>query len=155
MQVLLTNNVEKLGSRGDVVSVKDGYARNYLIPQGLAISVREGNLKSLEFERKRLQRIAEKERSEIAALGQKISEASVTITAAANEEGTLFGSIGPKEIAEALAKVVAEVEQSAVRLETHIKELGVYDVPIRLSGDVEVTTKVYVVGEQQPKEAQG
>jgi len=147
MQVLLRQNVEKLGSRGDVVNVKDGYARNYLIPRGIGLAVKSTDLKSVEAERKRLQKITDKERMEIAALAERLSAASVTITAKANEEGHLFGSVGPKDIADMLTRDVAPIEESAVRLDPHIKVLGVYEVPVHLSAEVEVPVKVYVVGE--------
>jgi len=147
MQVLLRQNVDKLGNRGDVVTVKDGYARNYLLPRGLGVAVMSEDLKSVEDERRRLVKIAQQERRETAALAERIQQASITIAAKANEEGYLFGSVGPKEICEALAREVAQVDESAVRLEAHIKALGVYDVPICLSAEVDVPVKVYVVGE--------
>jgi large subunit ribosomal protein L9 len=147
MQVLLRDNVEKLGRRGDVVTVKDGYARNYLLPRGVAVEVREDDLKAVEAERQRLAKAAEKEQLAARETAAKLQESSVTITTKANEEGHLFGSVGPEAIAEALTREVTPVEASAVQLEEHIKELGVYDVTIRVSADLEVTAKVWVVGE--------
>jgi len=146
MQVLLRNKIDNLGNRGDIVTVKDGYARNYLLPKGLAVAVTEGDTKSIEAERRRLRKIVDKERMEIAALSERISQASLTIASKANEEGHLFGSVGPKEIADALTREVAPVGESAVRLEPHIKALGVYEVPVHLSTDVNVVVKVTVVG---------
>jgi large subunit ribosomal protein L9 len=84
---------------------------------------------------------------EAETLAEKLADASVTITARANEEGHLFGSVGPDEIAEALGAEVAQVKPGQVRLESHIKELGVYDVTIHVSDDIEVATKVWIVGE--------
>ncbi len=147
MQVLLRENLANLGRRGDVVTVKDGYARNFLLPRGIAIEVRSGDLALIEAEKKRLEKIARQERLEAEALADKLREASVTITSRANEEGHLFGSVGPDEIAAALSAEVHQVPPSAVRLEKHIKELGVYEVAVHVSGDVEVVTKVWVVGE--------
>jgi large subunit ribosomal protein L9 len=147
MLVLLRENLDKLGRRGDVVTVKDGYARNFLLPKGIAIEVRADDLAVVEAEKKRLEKIARQERLEAEALAEKLREASVTITARANEEGHLFGSVGPDEIAAALSAEVHQVAPSAVRLEKHIKELGVYEVAVHVSGDLEVVTKVWVVGE--------
>ncbi len=147
MQILLRENVANLGRRGDIVTVKNGYARNFLLPQGIAVAVKAGDLKSIEQEQARLVKAAERERMEVAALAERFVDASVTIVSKANEEGHLFGSVGPKEIAEALTAAVVPVDESAIRLESHIKALGVYDVPIHLSADVEVQAKVYVVGE--------
>lgn len=147
MQVLLKNNVPNLGKPGDIVNVKSGYARNYLVPRGMAVAVKEGELKSVEFERKRLQKIAEKERMEMAALADRLRDASITITAKANEEGVLFGSVTPEMIAERLTAEFAPVDVSAIKLAEHIKAVGVFDVPVHLSAEFEVTAKVNVVAE--------
>ncbi len=147
MQVLLRENVSRLGRRGEVVTVKNGYARNYLLPKGMAVEVRRGEAAAIEAEKKRLDRVALQEQMEAEERAERLKESSVTITAKANEEGHLFGSVGPAEIAEALSAEVAPVEPSAVRLESHIKELGVYDVTVHIWGDLEAVTKVWVVGE--------
>lgn len=147
MQVLLRENVSNLGNRGEVVAVRGGYARNYLLPRGIAVEVKRDDLVSIEAEKKRLDKIATLERTEAETLAERLTESSVTITTSASEEGHLFGSVGPAEIAEALSAEVAQVEPAQVRLESHIKELGVYDVTIHVSGDIEVLTKVWVVGE--------
>jgi len=147
MQVLLRENVSNLGNRGEVVAVRGGYARNYLLPRGIAVEVERDDLASIEAEKRRLDKIATQERMEAETLAERLTESSVTITTRANEEGHLFGSVGPAEIAEALSAEVAQVAPAQVRLESHIKELGVYDVTIHVSGDIEVLTKVWVVGE--------
>lgn len=147
MQVLLRENLTDLGRRGQVVTVKDGYARNYLLPKGIAVEVKANDLAAVRAEQKRLEKIERQERLEAEALAAKLGEASVTITAKANEEGHLFGSVGPEDIAAALSAEVAQVDPSAVRLEKHIKELGVYEVAIHLTAELEVVTKVWVVGE--------
>lgn len=152
MQVLLRENVAKLGKRGDVVTVKDGYARNFLMPKGMAVLVKHGDLKSVELEMKRLKKVAEREHMEMAALVEKLSTVSLTITARANAEGHLFGSVGPREVAEALAGTVGGVPEAAIRLEPHIKDLGAYDVHVHMSPEFETTIKVWVVNEEQPKE---
>jgi len=147
MEVLLRENIAKLGKRGDVVTVRDGYARNLLLPKGMAIRVRRGDLKVIEEERKRLAKIALKERLEKEELAERLKDASVTIAAAATEEGHLFGSVGPEEVAQALTKEVTPVEPGAVRMEAHIKELGVYDVTVHVSQDLEVAVKVWVIAQ--------
>ncbi len=147
MQVLLRQDVARLGKGGDVVTVKDGYARNFLLPKGIAIKIADNQMKVIEAERRRLAKAAEQERLAVEELTNKIKDVSITITAKANEEGHLFGSVGPAEIAETLSNEVAQVEEAAVRLDPHIKDLGVYDVPIHISGETEVVIKVWVVGE--------
>jgi large subunit ribosomal protein L9 len=147
MQVLLRNTVAHLGKPGDIVSVKPGYARNYLVPRGLAIPVKEGDLKAVDVERKRLQRIADRERKEKEELAATLRDRAITITMKANEEGILFGSVGPEQVAERLTAEITPVDASTVRLEEHIKALGAYDVVLHLSPEVEVTVKVNVVGE--------
>lgn len=148
MQVLLRENVPRVGNCGDIVEVKDGYARNFLLPKGIAIAVRRSDLAVIEAERKRLAKTAEVQRLESEELMAKLTESSVTIVARANEEGHLFGSVGAAEIAKALSDEVTPVDESAVKLEEHIKELGVYDVIIHVSAQHEATVKVWVIGEQ-------
>jgi large subunit ribosomal protein L9 len=147
MQVLLRENVPALGRRGEIVRVKDGYARNYLMPRGLAMAVDQGALKTIEQEQKRLQKIADKERMEAQALADRISGATVALTAKANEEGVLFGSVGPDEIAAKLAADVAPVEASMVRMTEHIKNVGEYDVTVHVAHDVDAVLKVVVAAE--------
>jgi len=147
MQVLLRERVSRLGAPGDIVDVADGYARNHLLPHGLAMQVKPGQVKAIEAERRRLARKAEKERLENEEMAAKLADASVTITARATEEGHLFGSVDADDIARAITEEVAPVDASAVRLEEPLKNLGVYEVTIHLSGEVEATTKVWVVGE--------
>ncbi len=148
MQVLLRETLPRVGNCGDVVEVKDGYARNYLLPKGIAIAIRRGDLVAIEVERMRLAKTSAAQRLESDQLMAKLTESSVTITARANEEGHLFGSVGEAEIAKAVSDEVTPVDESAVMLEEHIKELGVYDVLIRVSGEREATVKVWVIGEQ-------
>ena len=149
MQVLLRERVANLGGRGEIVIVKDGYARNFLIPKGLAILVKGGEKKTIEIEQKRLQKMAEKERMALSSLAGKLADAAITIYSKANEEGHLFGSVGPKEIAEALTSLVAPVEESAVKMEEHLKSVGEHQVLIRLSPEFEVRVRVTVAAEEQ------
>jgi len=147
MQVLLRNTVAHLGKPGDIVNVKPGYARNYLVPRGLAIPVKDGDVKAVDLERRRLQRIADRERKQKEELAATLRDRSVTITMKANEEGILFGSVGPEQVAERITAEITPVDAAMVKLEEHIKALGAYDVVLHLGGEIEVTVKVNVVGE--------
>jgi len=147
MQVLLKKNVEKLGQIGDIVDVKAGYARNYLLPQGLAVNVSPANLKLVEVEKKRHEQEIEKQKDELRALAERLAGASVTIQAKANEEGHLFGSVGAQRIAEAFNDDGYQVDARQIQLSEPIKELGVYEIPVQLLEDLNVSCKVWVVGE--------
>ena len=147
MQVLMKKNLEKLGQIGDVVTVKSGYARNYLLPLGLAVPLTDANRKLMEIEKQKHQNFLTKREEELSHLGEKLAAASVTIQSKANEEGHLFGSVSAQQIAEALNDEGYPVEARMVQLETPIKEVGVYEVPVQLKPDLTATTKVWVVGE--------
>ena len=150
MELLLKQNVEHLGRTGDVVDVKPGYARNYLLPRGLAVLVTKSNL--ADVERARAQALAEEEArlAGLKDLGAKLADQSVTIEGKANEEGHLFGSVNAAQIAAALREKDVPVDDKMVRLENPLKEIGVYDVAIHLHADVEATIKVWVV-QQKPE----
>ena len=150
MELLLKQNVEHLGRTGDVVDVKPGYARNYLLPRGLAVLVTKSNI--ADVERARAQALAEEEArlAGLKDLGAKLADQSVTIEGKANEEGHLFGSVNAAQIAAALREKDVPVDDKMVRLENPIKEIGVYDVAIHLHADVEATIKVWVV-QQKPE----
>lgn len=150
MELLLKQNVEHLGRTGDVVSVKPGYARNYLLPRGLAVMVTKSNL--AEIERARAAALAE-EQQRIAGmkdLATRLAELSVTIEGKANEEGHLFGSVTAAQIAAALRAKDVRVDDKQVRLEQPLKEIGVYDVPVHLHATVAASVKVWVV-QQKPQ----
>ena len=146
MDVLLKTDVEKLGHRGDVVQVATGYARNFLLPKGLAVKVDKVNTNQLEMEKRRLEREMAREAAARQALADRVSAISLTISASATEDGHLYGSVGPEEIAAALAEEGVSVEPSSVILETPIKELGVYQVVVQVTDDVEGSVRVWVVG---------
>ena len=145
MQVLLKQAVENLGILGDVVDVKAGYGRNYLLPLGIAIKVSTANLQMIERERKlaltqELARVGN-----LKLLADSLAEGSVTIEGRANEEGHLFGSVNAGQIAAALRERGLPIDEKQVRLEHPLKEIGVFDVPVHLHADVEASTKVWVV----------
>lgn len=150
MQLLLNQTIEHLGRTGDVVDVKPGYARNYLLPRGMAVMVTKGNM--AQVERARAKALAEEE-ARLAGLkdmASKLGEVSVTIEGKANDEGHLFGSVSAAQIAASLRDKGVPVEDKQVRLENPIKEIGVYDVVVHLHADVESQIKVWVV-QQKPE----
>lgn len=150
MELLLKQNIEHLGRIGDVVKVKPGYARNYLLPRGLAVMVTKSNV--AEIERARALALAEETKrvASLRDLATKLAEASVTIEGRANAEGHLFGSVTNSNVAAALREKGLAVEDKQVRLENPLKEIGVYDVLVHLHADVEAKVKVWVV-QQKPQ----
>jgi large subunit ribosomal protein L9 len=150
MELLLKQNVEHVGRIGDVIDVKSGYARNYLLPRGLAVMVTKSNI--ADIERARAVALAE-EQQRIAILKElagKMGEASVTIEGRANAEGHLFGSVTAAQIAAALREKGIPVDDKQVRLEQPLKEIGVFDVAVHLHASVDTTVKVWVV-QQKPQ----
>ena len=147
MQLLLRQEVENLGKRGDVVNVSEGYGRNFLLPRGFAVAVKAGNVKQLEQERHRLVVEEKKRRESLAATAEALGKVSLTIQAKANEEQKLFGSVGPAEIVAALKDENIAIDPSMVVMDKPIKELGVSEVTVQLSPDVSAVVKLWVVGE--------
>jgi large subunit ribosomal protein L9 len=149
MELLLKQNVEHLGHTGDVVDVKPGYARNYLLPRGMAVLVTKSNM--AEVERARARALADEETrvADLKDLAAKLAEVSVTIEGKANDEGHLFGSVNVQQIAASLREKDIPVDDKMVRLEHPLKEIGVYDVSVHLHADVETQIKVWVV-QQKP-----
>ncbi len=146
MDVLLKEPVEHLGMRGDLVSVTDGYARNYLLPKGLAVAVDSSSAQQIELERKRLQKQEKMKEASIEELAERLREISLTISEKVTEEGHLFGSITPERIVEELSKMGVGLDVKDIALEEPIKELGVYTIPVRLEKDITSEFKLWVVG---------
>lgn len=145
MELLLKKTVDKLGRIGDVVTVKPGYARNFLLPLGYAVPVTKANLAQLEKEREKA--LAE-ERVRVESLkdiAEQIEQTSVTLEGRANEEGHLFGSVTAAQIAQALREKGFEIDAKSIRLDAPLKEIGVFDVPVHLHQDVDTVMKVWVV----------
>ena len=145
MRVLLCKSVPELGEVGDVVEVKPGYARNYLIPQGLANRPTEENLKAVEKDKAR--RLAElaKRREEVEARAEVVRGREITISARANEEGHLYGSLGPAQICAALAEEGVFIEPELVHLEEPIRRPDKYDVQVVFAENVTATIHAWVV----------
>lgn len=148
MEVILRKDVADLGYAGDLVDVKPGYARNYLLPQGLALRATEGNRTRFEEERRQIEQAAERERERAQELAGILEDRSLTFNRRAGEEGQLFGSVTSTDIADALEAEGLQIDRRLIRLEEPIKELGVFTVPIRLHADVEPEIKVWVVAEE-------
>ncbi len=147
MELLLRQNVEKLGKRGEVVNVSEGYGRNYLLPRGMAVAVKAGNVKQIEEERRRLAVAEAKHHETLKQTAEALGKLSLTIQAKANEENKLFGSVGAAELVKALKDENFTVEPSMIVLEKPIKDLGVTEVTVQLAPDISAVLKVWVVGE--------
>ncbi|MHB2147543.1 50S ribosomal protein L9 [Calditrichota bacterium LG25] len=147
MEIILRQDYQNLGKTGDVVKVKDGYARNYLIPKGIAYIATKENKKRLENELKVKSLRVEKEKLAADELAKKLANVSCTIPVQVGEEDKLFGSVTSQNIADALAAQGINVDRRKIQLEEPIKSLGIYSVPIKLHPEVEATVKVWVVKE--------
>ena len=147
MRVILKEQVEKLGSSGDIVEVKPGYGRNFLIPRGLALRATEANIRIVEEKKRREVVMNEKEKSEAKILAEKLAGKSLTIPVAVGEDEKLFGSVTSIDIAKALDGEGVEIDRRNVLLEEPIKKLGVYDIQIRVHSEISATVKVWVVKE--------
>jgi len=148
MQVILRKDVPKLGKAGDVVNVKDGYARNYLIPKGFAIPANQKNLQALEKERKLILAKAERERKRAQSLAEKLQGLTLTLYRRVVEEGKLYGSVSALDITKALAEKGFEIDKSQVLLEEPIKTTGTYEVNIKIHAGLLVPIKVEVIEER-------
>jgi len=147
MDVILRENVDKLGAAGEVVSVKDGYARNYLLPRGMAYPATEGNKKRLEAESKSRARRADAEVAKASEVATRLEAVSLSFTMKAGEGDKLFGSVTSHDIAERLKAEGFDIDKKTVELAEPIKALGVYKVPVRLHPDVKPEVRVWVVKE--------
>ncbi len=149
MNVILLDNVENLGSIGDLVKVKPGYGRNYLLPQGKAALATPENIKAIEARRAELEKAAAEELATAKARAGTIDGMELVVAANAGSEGKLFGSVGPVDIAEAFAAVQVEVQRSEVRMpDGPIHELGEFAIGVHLHPEVNAEVKVRVVPEE-------
>jgi len=146
MEVILRQAVEKLGQPGDVVKVSPGFARNYLLPRGIAYAATAGNLKRIAQEKARLQAAENERRGGAQTIATRLETVSLTFSARVGEEGKLFGSVTASDIAEQLhAQGFDMIEKRQMDLHEPIKALGVYRVPVRLHADVKPEIKVWVI----------
>ncbi len=145
MEVILRRAVENLGKPGDVVKVKNGYARNYLLPHNLAYEATPGNLKRIQQERARLDAAENQRRDSAQDVATKLEQVSLTFSARVGEEGKLFGSVTAADIAQQLEQQGFHIEKRQIDLHEAIKSLGVYRVPIRLHADVKPEIRVWVI----------
>ncbi|MEJ7605025.1 MAG: 50S ribosomal protein L9 [Bryobacteraceae bacterium] len=148
MQVILREDIEKLGARGQVINVASGFARNYLLPNRLAVAATDSNKKIVEQERDAYLRKEAKAQGEAADLGKLLANISLSFTQKAGEEGHLFGSVTSKDIAEALEKQNFTIDRRKIQLDDPIKQVGEYKIPIRLHRDVTTEITVTVNADQ-------
>ena len=145
MEIILRQAVENLGKPGDVVKVKSGYARNYLLPHGLAYEATPGNLKRIQQERDRLEAAENERRGAAQGIAKKLEQVSLTFSARVGEEGKLFGSVTAADVAQQLEAQGFHIEKRQIDLHEPIKALGVYRVPVRLHADVKPEVRVWVI----------
>jgi large subunit ribosomal protein L9 len=152
MQLVLTEDVANLGKQGDVVEVKPGYGRNYLVPRGMATTPTAHNLRLLDRYKIRVRQAVEARIADLKALGAQLANmAGITIEANANEEGHLYGSVGTAEIAKGLVAKGMPVDAEMIRLEGPIKETGLYAIKLNLGHEIETEVKVAVIKAQDKK----
>jgi large subunit ribosomal protein L9 len=147
MKVILRKNFEQLGSIGELVTVKDGYARNYLIPRGIAYTATKGNMTSLEEEKKQFAKLQAKELEEAQKLAAELEKVSVTIPVKVGEEDKLFGSVTNQMIGDALKEKGFDLDRRKIEVAEPIRALGIYSVNIKLHPSVMATVKTWVVRE--------
>ncbi len=151
IKLVLIEDVMHLGKQGDLVEVKPGYARNYLLPNSLATVPTEHNMKRLERYKQRVMAAREAKIADLKVLAEQIQRINVAIEANANEEGHLYGSVGPAEISKALKSRNLAVEPEMVKLDGVFKECGLYEVPLNLGYEIETKVQVAVVRQQEKK----
>jgi large subunit ribosomal protein L9 len=151
MRLVLTEDVPHLGKQGELVEVKPGYGRNYLLPKGLATVPTEHNIRLLERYKERVQQAHEARLADLGTLAKQIQQVTVTIESLANDEGHLFGSVGAPEISKALKAKNLNVEPDMVNLEGPIKECALFAVKLNLGHDITSEVKVLVVKQQEKK----
>jgi large subunit ribosomal protein L9 len=153
MKVLLCDDVENLGWLGDVVEVKPGYARNYLLPCGLAKVPTEANMKALADEKGRRANERKQARTRLEAVAKAVEGAEAVVAAKANEQGHLFGSVSERDIGKNLREQGFDVSDAMVQLGEHIKEVGTHEVTLRVAADLQATISVVVVSQDETVES--
>jgi large subunit ribosomal protein L9 len=149
MQVILTQDVDNLGKAGELVSVRAGYGRNYLVPRGLAVSATVRNKNRLDHEKAVIERRVTKERASATELGGRIGAMTLQFERMVGEDEKLFGSVTNRDIAEQLKRAGIDIDHRWIQLDAPIKALGKYEVPVRLAAGVIATLKFWVVGKDK------
>jgi len=152
MKVLLTQTIERTGIVGEVLDVSDGFARNYLIPKGLAVQPTDGNIKRLEQARKDYEAKLKLIREQKEKLVQTLQGVEVTLIRNANDEGHLFGSVSRRDIAEELQKAGHAVQPDDVKLDEPLRRIDTFTVPVSLAADLKADVKVWIVREKKEGE---
>ena len=152
MKVLLTQTIERTGIVGEVLDVSDGFARNYLIPKGLAVQPTKGNIERLEVARKEYEAKIKQQREQKEKLIATLQGVEVTLIRNANEEGHLFGSVSKRDIAEELQKAGHAIEVDDVKLDEPLRRIDTYTVAVQLATDLKADVKVWVVREKKEGE---
>ncbi|MFA5156966.1 MAG: 50S ribosomal protein L9 [Candidatus Omnitrophota bacterium] len=145
MEVILKKDVQKLGKAGDTVKVKDGFANNYLLRNGLAVPLNSSNIRRLEDEKQHKALESQKRKNAAEELGVKISSLSITLPVLVQEDDKLYGSITAQEISVALKEEGFEVDKNCIALEEPIKSLGIFEVPVKLHPEVSAKIKIWIV----------
>ena len=148
MEVILRQSIDNLGHPGEIVKVSPGFARNYLLPRGLAYEATTGNRKRIEQERARLEAAEGQRRAAAQELADKLEQVSLTFSARVGEEGKLFGSVTAADIAQQLEAQGIHLERRLIDLHEPIRALGVYRVPVKLHADVKPELKVWVIAQK-------
>ena len=149
MKVILKQNVPSLGNAGDLIKVHDGYARNYLIPKGLATEADEKNIKTFEHEKRNILRKAEKEHKSAEDLALVLANVTLAFSRKVGDQDKIFGSVTTKDIEESLKEKGYSIDRKMIILDDHIKSLGEFKVKIKLTAGVETELKVIVTGESR------
>ena len=145
MKIILLKNIEKLGKEGEVVEVKDGYARNYLLPQGFALKAEEKYIKRWREIKKIREKIREKKEEATLSLKERIEKLSLTITCEVKKDDEIYGSVGVSQILSALKEEGVELRKNNIELDEPIRKLGIYTVKVKLSPQQEAFLKLWVV----------
>lgn len=147
MKVILKEDVKSIGSMGQIAEVSDGFARNYLVPKGLAVEANVKNMRSLEHEKKVIQEKARKVKNSVQDLANRLANMNVVIKTKAGEEGKLFGSVTTMDIAEQLKNQGIEIDKKKISLDEPIKRLGTYAVNLRLHSEITAQVNIQVIEE--------
>jgi len=147
MKVILKEDIPNLGKAGQIINVKDGYARNFLFPKGLALLADEKNMKLLEYQKKKIEEEAKKKRQDAQSIAERLSQVSLTISAKAGEDQKLFGSITSKDIATALEKEGFAIDKKQINISEPIKRIGEYEVEVKLHENILAKVKVTIIPE--------